>query len=195
MSSHGSVTRWYRELEQGNDDAASQLWNRFFGRIVRLAGRRLGSAPRQVSDEEDVALSAFKSLCRGIRDGRFPTLAGRDELWRLLIVITTRKVQDQITHERRLKRCARTPGPPVSLDDETFAREAVSHEPSPDLAVQMAETVEALLDGLEHDDLRTVAVMKLEGYTNVEIAASMNRGVATVERKLRTIRTIWEERT
>jgi DNA-binding CsgD family transcriptional regulator len=40
--------------------------------------------------------------------------------------------------------------------------------------------------------LRDVAVWKMEGYTNEEIAGQLGRSVPTVERKLASIRKIWE---
>ena len=55
----------------------------------------------------------------------------------------------------------------------------------------MVEEYARLLDGLGDDALRSVAVWKLEGYTNEEIAAKLGRAPATVERKLRMIRDAW----
>lgn len=192
MSADGSVTRWFRELEKGNEVAAAELWSHFFGRIVRLANRRLGALPRRARDEEDVALSAFKSLCRGIQHGRFPALGNREDLWRLLIVITSRKAQDQFAYENRLKRTP-SDGQSRLLDDDELVDTAISREPSPEFAAQMAETVDRMIDRLGHEDLQQIAIMKLEGHTNVEIAEKLNRGLATIERKLRTIRTVWED--
>jgi DNA-directed RNA polymerase specialized sigma24 family protein len=57
----------------------------------------------------------------------------------------------------------------------------------------MVEEYERLLDRLDDDVLRSVAVWKLEGYTNKEVAAKLGRAPATVERKLRLIRDTWEK--
>ena len=65
---------------------------------------------------------------------------------------------------------------------------------TPDFAVQVAEEYQLLLAGLEDDTLRSIAVWKLEGYTNEEIAGKLDCSVATVERKLRRIRNAWEPR-
>ena len=54
-----SVTCWIEDLKTGRETAAQQVWDRYFERLVRHAQRRLGSAPRRIADEEDVALSAF----------------------------------------------------------------------------------------------------------------------------------------
>jgi hypothetical protein len=42
--------------------------------------------------------------------------------------------------------------------------------------------------------LRSVAVGKMEGYTNEELAAPFDVAPRTIERKLRIIRCIWEKR-
>src|SRR5207237_10567463 len=90
----GSVTRWIGDLKAGGDSAAQHLWERYFHRLVHFARARLRAARRAgaIADEEDAALSAFDSFCRGAAQGRFPDLADRDGLWRLLVVITLRKV-------------------------------------------------------------------------------------------------------
>src|SRR6516162_5109920 len=102
----GSVTRWIGGLKAGGDSAAQHLWERYFDRLVHLARARLRSARRAgaVADEEDAALSAFDSFCRGAAAGRFPRLADRDDLWRLLVTLTARKAAEQVRRERRLKR-------------------------------------------------------------------------------------------
>ena len=48
-----------------------------------------------------------------------------------------------------------------------------------------------LLDLLENDNLKQAAVLKMEGFTNSEIADQLNCSLSSVERRLRTIRAIW----
>ena len=57
-----------------------------------------------MADEEDVALSAFKSFCRGTQDGRFPQLHEHEDPWPLLLALTTHKAIDLLRYERRVKR-------------------------------------------------------------------------------------------
>jgi DNA-directed RNA polymerase specialized sigma24 family protein len=45
---------------------------------------------------------------------------------------------------------------------------------------------------LPNEELRSVALWKLEGYTNQEIAGKLGCVAGTVERKLRVIRSIWD---
>ena len=73
MSSDASVTGWIGQLKAGNQEAAQQLWNHYFQKLVRLARARLGGFRRRAVDEEDMALTAFDSFCRGAANGRFPS--------------------------------------------------------------------------------------------------------------------------
>ena len=100
----GSVTAWIGDLKAGGDDAAQRLWERYFEQLVQLARKRLRGATCADCDEEDAALSAFDSFCRGVKNGRFPRLDDRDDLWRILVVLTQRKVADQVRHEMTLRR-------------------------------------------------------------------------------------------
>jgi hypothetical protein len=103
MSSSDSVTHWLDRLQAGDPTAAEKLWDAYFQRLVALARARLQGVPRRAADEEDGALSAFDSFCRGVHRGRFPQLHDRNNLWRLLVVITARKALDLAQHEARKK--------------------------------------------------------------------------------------------
>jgi DNA-binding NarL/FixJ family response regulator len=61
------------------------------------------------------------------------------------------------------------------------------------LAAQLVEQYQILLERLGDDKLRQIAVWKLEGWTNGEIADKLNCSRRTVIRKLETIRLIWSE--
>jgi RNA polymerase sigma factor (sigma-70 family) len=200
MSSVGSVTTWVEQLRAGNQAAAEQLWARYYPRLVGLARKKLRGARRLAGGAEDVALSAFDSFCRGLTEGRFPRLEDRDNLWALLAVITARKASDLRQRENRQKRGGGKVGG-ESVLDELFGDEegaaginrVVGAEPTPELAAQVAEEFERLLAKLPSDELRQVAVWKLEGYTNEEIAARLPCARATVERRLQLIRSVWKE--
>src|SRR5262245_65329915 len=105
MSTCRSVTYWLDRLQKtGDPTAAQKLWESYFQRLVALARAKLRGVPRRAADEEDVALSAFESFCRGAQHGRFPQLHDRNNLWRLLVVITSRKALNLAQHEGRKKR-------------------------------------------------------------------------------------------
>jgi RNA polymerase sigma factor (sigma-70 family) len=199
MSSDGSVTVWIGELKAGDHAAAQRLWERYFRKLVRLARARFRDAPRRTTDEEDVALTAFDSFCRGAADGRFPRLRDRDNLWPLLVVITARKVIDARNHAKRQKRGGgKVRGESAWLDARDGSDRdgginlVIGNEPTPAFAAEVAERTQHLLDALGSEELRAVAVWKMEGYSKAEIAKKMGCVERTVERRLKLIRGVLE---
>jgi hypothetical protein len=191
MPSPGSVTVWIAALKAGDAWAAQQLWDSYFPKLVRLARRALLARPRAVADEEDVALGAFDSFCRGAVENRFPLLDDRDDLWQLLVVLTARKANRLIHHERREKRGGGRVRHLSALADESGVMEVIGRQPTPAFAAQVAEEFRARLEVLGDAGLRAVALAKLEGYTNDEIAARLGVVERTIARRLRLIRTLW----
>lgn len=186
----GSVTLWITQLRAGDQTAADPLWHRYFERLVALARARLLRAPRRAADEEDVALSAFHSFCRAAERGRFAKLDDREDLWRLLVTLTTRKAAHFLRDGGRLKRGGI--GRSSTAEDVVDLDLIAGAEPGPEFVAEMAEECRRLLGRLDDDTLRAVVVWKMEGYTNEEIAGKLNCVSRTVERKLRLIREIWE---
>jgi DNA-directed RNA polymerase specialized sigma24 family protein len=145
---------------------------------------------------EDVALSAFDSFCRGAEQGRFPQLGDRDDLWRLLFVITERKAIDLVKHEK----AARRGGDKVrSLDalrgqssnSDGAPVDVAGREPTPAEVAEIADNCRRLLSLLADETLCDVALARMEGYTNKEIAERKALAVPTIERKLGRFRKIW----
>ena len=65
--------------------------------------------------------------------------------------------------------------------------------PSPELVASFSEECERMLAMLDVPELKQVALLKLEGHTNDEIAEQFGRPTRYVERKLQTIRAIWSQ--
>lgn len=197
MSSEGggSVTHWIGDLRGGDlDEPARRLWGRYFDRLARLAHAKLQDAPRGPADGEDVALSVLDSFCAGAVAGAYPRLGGRDDLWRLLVVITARKAANLRRRERRLRRGGGRVLTEADLGgaDHALAR-VVGDEPTPEFAAMVAEECRLRLDGLRDETLRRVALLRMEGYRNEEIAVRIGIGLRSVERKLEVIRKRWQE--
>lgn len=92
---------WPCSLKEGDSIAARAIWDRYFPKILRLAYDKLQGTPRLEADEEDVATSVMESLFLAAQKGRFPNLADRHDLWRLLLWMTARKVVDFKRREGR----------------------------------------------------------------------------------------------
>jgi DNA-directed RNA polymerase specialized sigma24 family protein len=178
-----SVAEDLARLQAGDAAAAQQLCDRFFQQLITLARTRLG-ARRSVADEEDVALSAFDSFCRGAAAGRFPQLQDRDDLWKVLLVIVRRKAIDYANRAHRDGERG------LLAAGEIDWGQLLNQGPTPALAAEMAEQCEVLLGRLDGPH-RQVALWKMEGLTNAEIAGRLDVTPRTVERKLGRIRTLW----
>jgi DNA-directed RNA polymerase specialized sigma24 family protein len=190
----GSVTGLLDRLIGGDHEAVRLLWHRYYPRLVALARKKLHGSSRRVSDEEDAALAAFDSFCRRAERGHFPDLEDRDGLWSLLVVLTARKAADQIKHHLAVKRGGGRVRDDAGLNAERDDAGPAGFDglaadgPTPLEAALLAEEVETLLGRLGSDTLRQVAVSKLEGYTNAEIAGRQGCSTPTVERRLAMIR-------
>jgi len=193
MEDNEPITLWIDQMRQGDDESVRLIWENFVDRLLIVAKNKLQAANRSSYDEEDAVLSAFKSFCAGVRRGQYPQLRDREDLWRLLFVITARKVADRFAFQSRDKRDVRRE---VAVGDlkssiNPIGDQLVSSEPSPEFLAECTDQLNFLLDQLQLDDLKKVALSKMEGYTNQEIAQIMKLSLTTIERKLRTIREIW----
>jgi DNA-directed RNA polymerase specialized sigma24 family protein len=108
-------------------------------------------------------------------------------------MVTTRKALDLAKHERRDRRDARRTHGQSEMDDEAsiFSGLIRSAEPEPHFAAEVTEQCRHLLAGLPDEQLRQIALLKLEGYTSREIAKQLDLALATIDRRLARIRQIW----
>lgn len=178
-----SVSEWLEGLKDADDAAVQKIWERYFRRLVGLARKILETSRRQAVDEEDVALSALNSFYQRAVNHEFPRLNDRDDLWKLLMTITARKAC-KARHKARKEQGE--PAPQTELQAQI-----AGSDPDPQMAAELADQIQYLLGRLRDEQSRTVALLKLEGHKNREIAQNMGRSMATVERKLQLIRRIW----
>lgn len=196
--SHEPVSLWIEQLAAADHDAARRLWAHFCHRLMVFARSRMSPSTRRIYDEEDAAISAFRSLCRGIEAQRFPEIADRGNLWALLVVITSRKIANRFRYEHQQRRNASQTLTEAMLqpsDDShvSLLQSLPTHEPTPAFAAEVADMSEYLMTQLHESDLQKLVLLKLEGHTNEEVAELMNITRRTVQRKLERIRRIWLE--
>jgi RNA polymerase sigma factor (sigma-70 family) len=198
MSHDGSVTRLIHDLRSEDpavrEVAARLIWQRYFHSLLELARSHLDKRVRRRTDEEDVAQSMYKSFCLRQQRGEFD-LAGRDDLWRLLVTITLRKVRNAVGAQKTRKRdIAREQ--PIAADNARNSRRWMLEEmdaavPTPAEAMVLNEALERRLDALGDSELRQISLWRLEGYTNREIAQRLDCTERSIERKVSRVRTVW----
>lgn len=192
MSDTNNVSHWIDRIRSGDSAAAHQIWQHYFDRLVRSVRNRLIGQNRAVSDEEDVVLSVFDSFYAAIEKGRFPDLSDRDDLWRLLLRMSARKVIDKRRHDRRQRRGGNVEFHSLG-NDETTTIEVIGDEPSPEMVLMMQESVDHFFSQLGVGHLQDLAVAKLEGYSNAELAQRLGCSERTIERRLHLIREKYQQ--
>ncbi|QDS97027.1 ECF-type sigma factor [Adhaeretor mobilis] len=184
----GSITHWLHQLASDDESVAQQgLWNRYFTQLAGIARGRLTTVKGRDADEEDVALSALNSFFCAAREGRFPNLQDRTGLWPLLVKMTACKAINEVKRQHAQKRTKKAE---QYVPEMT---ELMGDAPTPQFAMELAEQVDRLMAKLPDEQLRTIAVMKLEGHTNAEIAEHFEIVERSVARKLARIRVEWQE--
>ena len=216
MDSQNSVMRWLADLTNGDGKAADNLVRRYLDRLIRVGRttyrRKFGNMPRPAEDEEDAALSALDSFLGGQREGKFCRLQDQDDLWRLLVTITVRKIYDQRERSLAKKRgggrvvgalrneAASSSSNGADPHDQlasTYrhtgsAEQAVDDLTDPQVRAEVADTLRTALASLGDTDLRRIAEMTIDGKTKEEIAEELGINQRTVFRRLKDIRNKWD---
>jgi len=133
-------------------------------------------------------LSVFDSFYNAAENGRFPDLSDRDDLWRLLLRMSARKVVDKRRHDQRQRRGGNAKVHSLNQTDDDSVIEAIGDEPSPEMVLMMRESVEDFFSHLGVGQLSELAGAKLEGYSNAELAERFGCSERTIERRLHLIR-------
>ena len=196
-----SFILWFEALREKNDESARVLWEENYEDLLRMARRKLGGFSKRHVDEDDVAVSAFRSLFRGLENSKNSWhFEDRNGLRRMLFTIAAAKCAKAVNRERTLKRGqGRLRGhSAVVLPDgaDGFDRQPGKSD-APDAELEVMESVEALLEllrpknGHKNNRLLRVAELKFDDRTNEQIATMLDCSVRSVERSLRMIREIW----
>ncbi|MDA1049125.1 MAG: sigma-70 family RNA polymerase sigma factor [Planctomycetota bacterium] len=199
MNGTGSVSVMLHQLQSDEthkrEAACEYLWRRYSKKLLDFACRRLNHHVRRRVDEHDVVSDVFLSLWQLQRCGG-QDLNDRQELWKMLVTITLRRISNVVKFQRRARRDYRRE---LRIEGSAeFDAGLLSCVPSRELAPETRALVKDELEKLMGQlppQLRQIAVWKIAGFTNAEIARSDKLGcsVRTVERKLNEIRTLWCE--
>ncbi|MFT5470628.1 MAG: DNA-directed RNA polymerase specialized sigma24 family protein [Verrucomicrobiales bacterium] len=199
MDAEIPITHWLKEAEIGDEAARQRIWEFYYKRLVGLARTKLREGSKRIADEDDAVIAAFDAFFRGAEEGRFPELNDRGDLWQILVMLTCRKSSDQMKYQDRQRRGqGNVRGESIFLrpsGEESSAGfdEFEGADATPEFALEVAENYQQLLAKLGDDNLRQIAVWKMEGLQNTEIAECLETTTRTVERKLNLIRQHWAD--
>lgn len=191
-SENRSITRLIHLLKANDSQAAAEIWQRFFQRLLPLARARLRGVSDRLVDEEDLLVSVFDRFYRAVQEERFSRVRDRDDLWQILLLLTEHRAADYHRKSRSAKRGGGRLGSlaPSSVEGEDVEQLA-DDLPTPEYAAAFNESLASALEKLTDDRQREIALLRLEGYENLEIANQLRISLSSVERKLRLIRECW----
>ncbi|OAI53138.1 hypothetical protein AYO44_16270 [Planctomycetaceae bacterium SCGC AG-212-F19] len=171
----------------GDQQAATELFQRYAGRLVALVRNRLSPRLARRIDPEDVVQSAYRCFFAEARDCTLVVNAGQD-LWQLLATFTLHKLQRQVQwHSAQKRALAREHH--FGSEDTLFRLQPhlAAPEPSPAEAVALVADMEQLLEQLDASE-RLILELRLDGCKLTEIAARAGCTERTVRRILDRIR-------
>jgi RNA polymerase sigma-70 factor (ECF subfamily) len=186
MSRGGSFDDLLARLRAGDNEAATQVFNRFAHRLIGLARVRLDQRLRQKVDPEEVVQSVYKSFFIRFAEGQFD-LRTWDNLWALLTVLTVRKCGHRIEYFHAARRDVRGEVTPRPADESRSSWEAIAREPTPVEAALLTELVDQLMNALEPRH-REIVALTLQGHGPPEVSAQVGCSERTVKRVLERVR-------
>ena len=177
-------------LNDGDEEAAAEIFNRFVRRLIFLARSRLNAQVRQKEDPEDVVQSVFRSFFTRQVEGQFE-IGSWGSLWAMLAVITLRKCGNRIEYFQAAKRNVQRDIPggtkPNETEESRLTWEGIAREPTPAEAAAITETLEELMAGLDQRE-RLILSLRLQEYTVQEISEQVDRSERTIARVLERVR-------
>lgn len=171
-----------RRFQQGQEDAATELYLRYARRLQALARKQTGTQLAARFDPDDVVQSVFRTFFRRASEGCYEAPVG-EELWQLLLVLALNKIRTLAVYHRAQKRDA---GRTVTA---AAASEPVGDSGDDVVAYETLKmVVEELVESLPAPQDEMIR-RRIEGHEVAEIAAAAGRSKRTVERTLQQFRT------
>jgi RNA polymerase sigma-70 factor (ECF subfamily) len=164
----------------GDEDAARQLFDRYVDRLVGLARRRISQRLASRVDPEDVVQSVFRTFFGRLKAGQF-VIEDQDALTKLLVRITVHKTLRQVEYHQAAKRATKAETTQGSQSHERM-QQLLDREPTPDEANAFLDQLEHFLNKLKPTE-RRVLELRMQGYSNEEIAEQLG----TYDRKIRRV--------
>lgn len=200
----GDTSICLKAIRHSQDQTAEyRLFQKYFPRLADVARATLHSVRLRTFDEEDVANESLWEFYAGMAAGRFSHLSGHKEYWSLLVCITRRRAIDML---RRAKAQSRNPG--LLRGESVFQFNSILDVPrgqtpgsddvvSESVMVDDDDEVQFFLDFLAACDneipLHRIALLRIDGFTNPEIAQRLDLSLRAVERAAARIRNLWRQ--
>ncbi len=174
----------------GDQNAARQIVERYFDRLLRLAQRRISQRLASRVDPEDILQSVFRTFFVRLKEGQF-VFQDEDDLCKLLMRITLHKTLRQVAFHKAAKR-----DPTMETNQGQAHQEQLltilDKEPNAEATVTFLDQLEHFLGQLE-PQTRQILEMRIQGHTNEEIAKELNIYDRKIRRAVERVRDMARE--
>jgi RNA polymerase sigma-70 factor (ECF subfamily) len=178
------------KARSGEPHAETILFDRYVGRLNRLAQARLSQKFGRRVDADDIVQSVYISFFRYLRIGRYEFQTSGD-LWRMLAVITIRTVNRQVqwhTAEKRSILAERNITPHSDPPRDEFGRQE-----APDRIAEVSDELNHLFAARPATH-RAIVELRLKGEPISAIAQTVPCCQRTVHRVLAQFRRDFDQR-
>ena len=181
---------WQRLVDgllRGDERVVREFYQSYAGLLHGIADRQISPEMRRRFDADDVVQSTFRTLFRRAQGGSF-FFHDNERLWSLLCAITLTKVRSKSRYHSRGKRqvSAETSTGIGSEGEKKHRVEPSASGLSPAERAEFADAFEQFLAALSPEE-RGVVELKLQDFTNDEVAEQLNVSERTVRRILRRL--------
>jgi RNA polymerase sigma-70 factor (ECF subfamily) len=178
------------QSRNGDKEAARKIVDLYLDRLLALARRYLSIRMARRIDPEDIVQSAFRTFFTGLKTGQFH-IAEQDDLCKLLMRITVYKTLRQVGYHQAAKRDPSMEAGNTASDQDRV-KDLLDRTPPPETAVAFVDQLEHFLSRLQPEE-RLIIELRLQGYTNDEIAQKMGSYDRKIRRIIERIRSVAEE--
>jgi RNA polymerase sigma factor (sigma-70 family) len=146
----------------------------------------------KICDEEDVAIVAFYQLTKAMKEHKAEGITNRREFWKLLRVITKRKVKDWIRYDTAQRRGGDKKVISIEFcdieDDAPMTPTPKSEDES-----NLIDRFHCMVNKMERPEYAEVIRLKVGGKTNAEIARELGLALRTIQYLISSIKQVWIE--
>jgi RNA polymerase sigma-70 factor, ECF subfamily len=169
-------------VRNGDEIAASELYQRYARRLFGLVEKKMGDRLRSQTTPEDIVQSVFRSVFRGVKSGHYDAPLG-ETLWNLMAIVAVHKLGNAANYLSAQRRDHGRNVPLSSLEEAVLCDSFSADQ----LELSVRETLNLL-----HPRDQEILRLRLKEHTVEEISELVQRSRRTVERSLQKCRVLLE---
>jgi DNA-directed RNA polymerase specialized sigma24 family protein len=182
-------------MRDGDPQAIQKLVERYFRKLSEYADKKLSRRLRLSEDGEDIAILVLHAIAKNSQLGQFPNLQHREDLWLLMILLTQQQV---IERHREAKEIGASGFAIQNMTDllekyNCSLDDFLENDSGRDRFFEIMDCWNELLKTFDDDRSRDIARLKLQGFSNREIASILSLVPKTVDRKVQHIMQRWQD--